>query len=274
MTTSSSLPRAVARRTGRLLRRAGAVLRATALPPSARVKLLGVAALRRVAPATVVRIDVGPGRLRLAGPDLLHDYTAVFEIFVEQQYAADVAGARVVDLGAHRGYFSACAALGGARTIWSFEPEATNFALLSETADEFRRAGHDWRVERAAVTDVEGRAALHVTSRSWSHSLVERTAIATGATQDVGTRAMASVLDDVAATPGGRVVVKIDVEGSECDVILGTPADAWSLVDELYVEFEGLGACTAPDLVAHLGASGLELRGEARGILHLARGAA
>ena len=47
----------------------------------------------------------------------------------------DYAGAVVLDLGAHKGYFGAYALARGARLVISFEPETANLELLERGAE-------------------------------------------------------------------------------------------------------------------------------------------
>jgi hypothetical protein len=75
-----------------------------------------------------------------------------------------------------------------------------------------------------------------------------------------------------AARQASRLAVKIDIEGMECDVVLGTPIEVWRLVDEVYVELHERAPCEPERLLAHLAAAGLELvrvGGEAPRVVYL-----
>ena len=70
--------------------------------------------------------------------------------------------------------------------------------------------------------------------------------------------AMQDVLADAAAG-GARLIVKIDAEGSECDIVLDTPVAAWREVDRVFLEVHHFAACSTAEIVGHLRSAGLEL---------------
>jgi FkbM family methyltransferase len=258
----------------RALRRALRILTAPTLPVEGRVDLLKAALRRRVGPSRPVPVRLGPGTAWISADSALFDYTALYEIFVGGCYGSSFAGAVVLDVGAHRGYFGALALTQGARAVYSFEPEEANFAALERLAAEFRASGHDWTVVRTAVGASEGARDLYVTDRSWSHSLYERPGRNVVAVQHVGVRPLTSALAAaVGFHPDCPVIVKLDVEGSECEILLETPDDAWSPVDEVWFEYEGIGDCTADQLVDRLRRVGMAARPTThRDVHHMVRG--
>ena len=64
-----------------------------------------------------------------------------------------------------------------------------------------------------------------------------------------------------------RVIVKIDVEGSECEVVLQTAPELWATVDELFIEMHSFAPCSTEDIVAHVPMD----VASADGLLHLLR---
>jgi hypothetical protein len=68
------------------------------------------------------------------------------------------------------------------------------------------------------------------------------------------------VLRELTAGGNQRVIVTVNAEGAECDMFLGTPADLWRSVDEIFVSVHGFAPCTAEDITSHLAAAGLVLR--------------
>jgi hypothetical protein len=94
---------------------------------------------------------------------------------------------------------------------------------------------------------------------SWGHTLhpPEAWAEYEVGTQRVPVEAMRSVLDDARSLAGeAPLVVKVNVEGEECAVVLGTAAEAWEAVDELFVEMHPWAECEARELAAHLAQAG------------------
>jgi len=73
------------------------------------------------------------------------DWETLKWVLVDEAYPTDYAGAVVLDIGAHKGYFGAFALERGARTVISFEPESRNFELLERCAASYREQGADRR---------------------------------------------------------------------------------------------------------------------------------
>lgn len=186
------------------------------------------------------------------------DRVAYFGIFLERWYAADYRDAVVVDIGAHKGYFGGFALLEGAREVHSYEPEPTNFAALERAALTF---GSRWIVRRAAVSGRSGTVTLNVSAESAGHSIIHAEADGPRRTlrsEEVAAVAMRDVLAG-ASGDGRRLIVKIDAEGAECDIVLGTPKEAWREVDSVFLEVHHFAACSTADIVDHLRPAGLEV---------------
>jgi FkbM family methyltransferase len=186
------------------------------------------------------------------------DRVAYFGIFLEGWYRADFREAVVVDVGAHKGYFGGFALLEGAREVHSFEPEATNFAALERAAATF---GARWVVRRAAVAAAQGTVTLNVSAESAGHSIVH--AVDGGPrrtlrTEQVEAVAMREVLSRLSGR-GRPLIVKIDAEGAEGEIVLGTPSDAWRGVDVAFLEVHRFAATSTAEIVDHLLAAGLEV---------------
>ena len=196
------------------------------------------------------------GTLHFGHPSFAIDRVAYFGIFLDRWYDADYRGAVVVDVGAHKGYYGAYALLEGAAEIRSFEPEPENFALLEKTAVSFDKP---WLTHPAAVGSATGRALLHVSAESASHSLVRSEASGSRETirsESVAVVAMEDVLAD-ASRSESPIIVKIDAEGAECDIVLGTPLDAWQPVEHVFLEVHDFATCSTAAIVEHLERAGL-----------------
>jgi FkbM family methyltransferase len=204
------------------------------------------------------RSDAAEGTLFFGRESFAVDRIAYFGVFLEGWYEADFRGALVVDVGGHKGYFGAYALLEGAAEARSYEPESRNFAALELSAATF---GPRWIAHRAAVGSTSGAVELHVSAESAGHSVVheehegERRVLGSESVEMV---AMRDVLE-AAAPHRGRLIVKVDAEGSECDIVLGTPVDMWRKVDHVFLEVHEFATCTSRDLVDHLGAAGLRV---------------
>ena len=247
------------------------------IPWRTRRDLLLAEVRRRVQPRAAYAVRYGPGRVFLSHDDYAVDWESLKFVVADEAYAGDHTGAAVLDLGAHKGYYGAYAIAKGARLVVSFEPERANVELLERAAGTYRRDGVDWEIRPTAVGAERGEAELHVMSGSWGHALHPPAA---WAKYEVGVRrvpveAMASVLADARPlAAGARLVVKVNIEGEECGVVLGTPAASWEGVTELFVETHSWATCTAAELAEHLAPAGLsEAPSAMQAVLRLRRAA-
>lgn len=243
-------------RVRQITRRAVRTARAPGVPGAVKAALLRAAILRRVRSAEV-EVPFPEGRVWLSAETLLNDYGVLYEMAVGQVYGRDFLDAVVIDAGGHRGYFGAWALHCGAREVWSFEPDATNFALLQRAAQDHRDPGR-WRATRAAIGAREATVDLHVTDKPYSHSLFPRDDRTVTAVEQVPMVSLATVVAQVrAAHPDVRVILKADIEGGECELLLDSPVTALTAIDEVWVEFEGIGACARGDIEERLVTLGL-----------------
>ncbi len=257
---------------GSRLWRALTVMRLPEMPWRSRWQLLVLAFGKRLLPARDYRVHLPPGQAYFAAASLTFDQRAFDEIFIESSYGTDYGHARVVDIGAHKGYYGAYVLLHGAAGVLSYEPEQQNFAFLQRCADSFNAHGSKWHVYRAAVGSRAGERTLYLSDQSWAHSLLALPDAGPTDVEQVSVVPMSDVLEQACSLPGDRLVVKMDVEGAECDIILGTPAEAWRKVDELFVELHPFAPCPRQDLVSHLQSAGLMLQEERPGgVVHLQR---
>ena len=179
----------------------------------------------------------------------------------DEAYPTEYAGTIVLDIGAHKGYYGAYALERGAQVVISFEPESTNCEFLERSADAYRRHGADWRVRRVAVGAERGSAELHVMSASWGHALhpPARFAEYEVGIEQVLVEAMADVLAEAASLCASdfRLVVKLNTEGEECEIVLGTPPEDWSSASEVFIEVHPWAECSTAALAEHLNSAGL-----------------
>jgi FkbM family methyltransferase len=239
-----------------------------------RLRLLGVRSrayvrtlhLRELAfgPAKNARVPVGDAIVELgSGHDFPIDWKAFTEIFGTLQYSARFRDARVLDVGAHKGYFGALALAEGATVVLSFEPALRNYEALERTAG---RLGDRWHVRNAALGASEGHGTLLLDSTPWAHSLVEVERPAGEQIVSIVTLEQA-----LAALPrrGSRTIVKVDAEGSECDIL--ARSEALEPVDVLLVEWHSSARCTIEELKRTIESAGLVLTREVTGAMTFER---
>jgi FkbM family methyltransferase len=234
---------------------------------------------QRVAPSRPFAIQLRlPGsaarcRVYLGGASTTIDRATFFDIFLDGVYDIDFTGVTVVDLGAHKGYFGAFALLRGAAGVWSYEPDPQNFALLRRGAASFTDAGCGWRVVNAAVGGETRTASLHISGESWAHSLLPLD----GRRSEVGTHVVSvvplrEILAEASAT-GMRIVVKMDVEGAECEAVASCEPEHWRPVEAVIMEYHSFAPCPLAEITSQLQAAGLEPQNSGAGVdeIHLFR---
>lgn len=203
-------------------------------------------------PARSAKIRVGDARIELGGDqDFPVDWAAFLEIFSREPYAAPYRGARVLDIGAHKGYFGAYALKCGASTVISFEPATRNYDALALAAAPL---GDRWLTRNAALSSTSGTGLLLLDRTSWAHSLVRVKRPA--GEQPVETVTLADALSELPRT-GSRTIVKIDAEGSECDIL--ARSEPLAAIDLLIVEWHEMAPCTRSELAQSVETAGLHL---------------
>ena len=223
------------------------------IPLQTRLDLLRAELGRRTRSRTAYAVRTGRGEVFFSQADYTVDWKSFAWVVADDAYPGSYEGAVVLDLGAHKGYYGAHTLAHGARIVVSFEPETANLELLERAAATHRARGADWRVRASAVGAERGEAELRLMAGSWAHSLHPPDSWAQWevGTQRVPVEAMADILEEVRPI-GGPLVVKINTEGEECKIVLGTPPEAWVGVSELFVEMHEWAGCSDTELEAHL----------------------
>ena len=195
-----------------------------------------------------VVVDCGVARIRFGRESFAVDWYVFEEIFLKRVYERlSFERARVLDVGAHKGYFAAYALSHGASSVVSFEPEAGNFGRLAAAA----KGVPEWTVRREAVAGESGIRMLRI-KEAWSHTLV------TPGSDDDGVAVRVVALGEIlGAHAGERQLVKVDIEGAECEALAQAPTKLLGQVDELVVEAHATARCGATDIVAIAEAAGL-----------------
>jgi FkbM family methyltransferase len=236
-----------------------AVVKCRELAPRGKLSLIAakvmyhVGKLRRdtAVDCRVARVWFGPKSFSV-------DWYVFQEIFLRRVYdEMAFEGACVLDLGAHKGYFAAFALNHGAMQVVSFEPEAANFRRLADAADGVP----GWTVRREAVAGETGARALRL-KEAWSHSLIgtpstASTASAGGDGDNSITVPVVGFAEILSAYAGQRLVVKLDIEGAECEALAATRSELLARVDELVVEAHIDAPCRPADIILIAQAAGL-----------------
>jgi FkbM family methyltransferase len=222
---------------------------------------------RRTSSQQVVeyRMRGGPRMKMMVGPN---DVRILNEVFLDGEYIhpsfSPTAGWRVLDIGAHKGSFTAWAlSRQPDMTVACYEPNPSTFALLAQNVPA--------RVVNAAVGSVPGRLRLYEVRGSTGQSSVSEARAASrgeiSRTYDVDVVSLSDALDDIGGTADA---VKIDVEGSEYDLILHAPESAWSRIGRIALEYDIVspsGDADDADLLSRLSELGYTVDVRRRGLL-------
>lgn len=193
-------------------------------------------------------VDCKIAQIRFGRESFPFDWYVFQEIFIRRTYEhLRFERASVIDLGAHNGYFAVFALSHGATKVVSFEPEAANFQRLAATAEGVT----GWTVRREAIGGEGGLRRLQI-REAWSHTLVLH-----GDEGDIVTVPVAALADVIEKYPGERQVIKVDIEGAECEALAETPRELLARVDELVVEAHADAPCRPSDIVAIAESAGL-----------------
>lgn len=165
-----------------------------------------------------------------------YDKLAIYQVWKRKEYEDkrfyihpnDI----VIDIGAHIGAFSIWAASQATRgTVYAFEPNAENFALLEENIKLNRLS--NIKAFPVAVADKSGEALLYNSKpHNMTHSLFE--SVLTQSTK-INTISLAEVLETNSIEEVNYL--KIDAEGAEYPIILSLPVRLLSRIKKIFIEF-------------------------------------
>jgi FkbM family methyltransferase len=127
-------------------------------------------------------------------------------------------GTLILDVGANIGYVSAALATVPGAQVYAYEPDADNFACLVHTLG----GRPNVVVQRIAIGAADGDALLQeIFDHGVKQHALSRVQLASGS-QTSGHRVLVRSIDSMRASMNGQIgLIKLDVEGSECDVLRG-----------------------------------------------------
>ncbi len=167
----------------------------------------------------------------------------------------------VVDIGANAGYFAQLVAETVPSTeVWAYEPLPANFAVLKKNQEMNPRIAHQIHIFQQAVTGKHVEMVQIYTQVSKTETAIASTFLewARGEKNSVAVPAvtLAEIIESY--TPREIDMLKVDCEGSEYDILFGTPPELLARVRCIGMEVHTrpfLGA-SRKDMVAFLHAQG------------------
>lgn len=125
-------------------------------------------------------------------------------------------GSTLIDVGANMGWYSLVAQKYQAKRVIAFEPNPSLFHLLERTKSV---NGYSWDLRKAAVSDEEGKAVLHVhPDFAGGGSITDKVG---ELSHEVDCVTLDKALAGIEWAQGERIVLKLDTEGSEARAVLG-----------------------------------------------------
>ena len=175
------------------------------------------------------------------------DVVVLFQVFCERVYPT-TRNTLVVDVGANIGLFAFYAALHGVAKVYAFEPNLQAYGCMVENIN--RNGFQDVVVPyHYAVTASSGEE-VSIRRTSSPQNRVVRGDVDPREYETVGT---ISLDDFVRQERLSRVdLLKVDCEGSEYDILAGTSASTFAIIDRIVLEYhDGKADLIKEDLKRH-----------------------
>jgi FkbM family methyltransferase len=239
-----------------------------------RMDVLRVVWTRREKKKTFHSIRLPVGEIFVDGENAAIDFQVLGQVLLDQVYSeVHLRDKVVVDLGAHKGYFAAYALMAGAKAVFSYEPQPTNFACLSRFAETARLQGKIIEVIQAAAGAVDGELTLYTSHESWRHTTIAGQIEVSGGKLQVPCNSLKTILANVRKRfPEENLILKIDAEGAECPILLQTPKECFATIREVVFEYHSFADCGLHDILTKIKVFGFEYAACVKeGDLHILR---
>lgn len=181
-------------------------------------------------------------KVLLSGREFMYDRNPYREIFFEEIYKTNYKDAFVLDIGAHKGYFTIYALLNGATKVYSFEPSNFNFQFLEKNVRLNNFAAKTTLVN-AAVAKESGLRDFFIMQSSASHSLLARHDRRIIKKVRVLAVSINKVFANV-AKEGQKIIFKLDVEGGEYEILPAITDEYLPLINKFFVEYHDIPGCS------------------------------
>jgi len=219
-------------------------------------------------------VDVNPADLTIRfriGSDYLtvrygkfSDLCVLREVYLEKLYDGDYGGSFVIDVGGYIGETALFFAQRGARRVFCVEPSPDNLRLLEQNISQ-SSFKDKIVIIRAAILDKDGSVDFYMNTRGplGNHVANYHYFMKSHTISDLKCEVQAMSFQSLLEYTGLEEVdvVKLDCEGSEYDILLGTPDSVLKRVRKYIIEYHN-----GPDvLVKRLDELGYEVREKFRG---------
>lgn len=239
-----------------------------AVDPTTMVYLLGLHAhgvyVVEVNPADLtVKFRIGSDYLTVRYGNTC-DLYLLEELYLQKMYDGDYYGSFVIDVGGYIGETALFFAQRGARRVFCVEPAPDNFRLLEQNISQ-SSFKDKIVIIRAAILDKDGGVEFYMNRQEplGNHVASYHDFMKYYTRSDLKCEVQAMSFQSLLEYTGLEEVdvVKLDCEGSEYDILLGTPDSVLKRVRKYIIEYHN-----GPDvLVKRLDELGYKVRGKFRG---------
>ena len=185
----------------------------------------------------------------LTEKDYSTDISVFSEIFWLERYKTNYKNSQVFDFGAHKGYYTLYALLEGASKVYSYEPEEFNFEILKKNI-KLNKFSKKVVLNNCAVDNESGIKDFYVADAGWSHSLCQREDTKIIKRVKVRTQSINDIL--ASADRNKRTIIKMDIEGKECDVIYSIHDIFMQHINEFFIECHPFAPCSEEEMIEYL----------------------
>lgn len=207
---------------------------------------------RETAVVSVMRVDGLAFHYRSGSVDEIVLRSAYQEVRFPAPHPS---GGVVVDVGAHIGAFAARIARSSpSTTVHALEPSGNTFRLLRRNVRV--NCLSNVVTHRLALADHHHSARLYHARENWADSLLPGMAADARTWEMVPCTTLTRFLDDVVRRPVD--LLKMNIEGSECQVLLSTPPPRLRQVSRMLVELHP-GTVDVRVLIGHIRDAGFAL---------------
>jgi FkbM family methyltransferase len=239
-----------------------------------RMDVLRMVWARRQKKRTFRSIRLPVGEIFMDGQNAAVDFQVLGQVLLDEVYSeVHLRDKVVVDLGAHKGYFAAYALMGGAKAVFSYEPEPTNFACLCRFAETARLRGKIIEVIQAAAGAADGELTLYTSYESWRHTTIAGQSEVSGGKLQVPCNSLSSILANVQKRfPEEPIILKVDAEGAECAILLHASEECFASIREIVFEYHSFAGCGLQSILTRIEVLGFEYAAYVKeGDLHILR---
>jgi|CZKS01.1.fsa_nt_gi FkbM family methyltransferase len=169
-------------------------------------------------------------RIHLSGDE--DDVSTLLVVFGRRDYGQIPRNAICIDVGAHLGSFSLYAVSSGTAAVYSYEPDSVLYKTLLRNVEDNSLGSQIFACEAAVVGAEASTVTFYPEGNASGH-----VAPLPGDNRGISVKAL-TLTEIVEGNHLEKVdVLKLDCEGSEYDIVFGTPPEIWRRIERVRLEY-------------------------------------